>query len=123
MCSRLFASILVAAVFGGCSILPAGTPEVDPHIEISVSARKVQVGDTLTVVGVPVDFGLPYYRLHVDSGTLVTATYEGEVKYGEAQSQIFEVTSVSAEMSQVEFTLTALRPGSVKISISAEFNE
>ena len=82
-------------------------------------ARRVKVGDTLTAVGVPVGIGLPYYTLHLDSNTVATVTYDGQVKYQGAAGQVVEFVSAYATMSQVEFILQALRPGTVQVSISA----
>jgi len=95
-----------------------------PRIEISVDAVSVQVGDTVTLSGVPVNIGLPYYTLTLSSGAAATITYSGEVR-GEvgdgylSRDSIFEIVSAQAEMNQVTFLLRALASGSAEAVISA----
>ena len=117
MRGRVLALVLMLALGAPCGC--AGEGKVDPHIDISVSPSTVPVGETFVVVGEPVDIGLPHYTLIVDSTALLMVTYAGEEKPSDAVSDAVEIVSVAAEMAQVEFTLRALRRGTVKIRINA----
>lgn len=103
---------------------PTVPPVVSPRVEISADVTRVQVGGTLTLSGVPVNIGLPYYTLTLSSGASATVTYSGEVR-GEAgdgylsRDDLFEIVSAQAAMGEVTFLLRALAPGSAEAVISA----
>jgi len=99
--------------------------QVDPHIEILVSPTDVKVGDTLTVVGRPVELGLPYYHLIIrDEGVqqiepIVQVTYDNQVKQLSGTSRVLEFISAEGQMDQATFQLKAVAAGKTTISISA----
>lgn len=94
---------------------PAVTP---PHVEITVEPEIIRVGDTVTITGVPVGIGLPYYTLTLSSGASVTVTYDDALRASSGDT-LFEFVSAHGEMNRVTFTLRALAPGSAEASISA----
>lgn len=99
--------------------------QVDPHIEIMASPTELKVGDTLTVIGRPVELGLPYYNLVVrDEGVqqvepIVQVTYDNQVKPMNGTSQVLEFVSAEGEMNQATFQLKAIAAGQTTVTISA----
>lgn len=89
-----------------------------PFIQISADATEVQVGETVTLTGVPVNIGIPHYTLVLSSGATMTLTYTNQVRDASSDAQ-FEIVSADAEMSRVTFVLQALAPGTVQAVISA----
>lgn len=89
-----------------------------PSIQISTDATQLQVGDTVTLTGIPVNIGIPHYTLVLTSGATITVTYTNQVRDTSSDAQ-FEIVSASAEMSRVIFVLKALAPGTVQAVISA----
>ncbi len=105
---------------------PNETPGyVDPHVEICSSSARVQVGDTVTVMGEPVGIGLPYFTLHaVGPGaapavSLGEVTYDNEFRPSGEHSDAVELVSATGDMHEVAFELRALRPGPVNVWIAA----
>ncbi|NIN05698.1 MAG: hypothetical protein GTO43_04875 [Armatimonadetes bacterium] len=92
---------------------------MDPQVEIRLGETTVPVGGTLTVVGRPVEIGLPYFYLYIDSTKIAKATYNGEVSLREMPERAFEIIAVSSTISQVEITLRALTAGSFHVCIGA----
>jgi hypothetical protein len=88
-------------------------------VEICASATTLQVGDAVTIVGVPVDIGLPYYQLSLDDEPIVRVTYEGQVTRLEGTNAVFELVSAEGTMRQVTFVLRAQATGTVKAAIGA----
>ena len=124
-----YARALVVTEVGAESV-PSGSPleladyDVDPHVEISMSTTQLGVGDYLSVVGLPVDIGAPYYSLFIDHEWILTVSDSGEVVDSSdgikaAGEQIFDVVSFSAQPWEVEFQLEARRTGIVTIYIAA----
>lgn len=95
-----------------------------PRVEISADSVRVEVGAALTLSGVPLNIGLPYYTLTLSSGASATMTYFGELR-GEvgdgylSRDDLFEIVSAQAAMGEVTFLLRALAPGSAEAVISA----
>lgn len=104
------------------TVAPAGIPdpptrEVDPHVEISVSATTVRVGERFTVVGVAHDIGQAWFTLHIYREVMEVrppAAMEGPGNEADVR-----VVSAQAAYSQVEFLLEALEPGIVEVRVSA----
>ncbi len=98
---------------------------VDPHLEICASAATLRVGDTLTITGVPVDIGLPYYMLLVKDGDSAIYTHVSEVTYENKPrgdplpSALFEFVSAQASMREVTFVIRATHSGTATVRISA----
>ncbi len=99
--------------------------QVDPHVEILASPTELKVGDILTVIGRPVELGLPYYNLTVrDDGVqqvepIVQVTYDNQVKAMGGTSQVLEFVSAEGEMNQATFQLKAIAAGETTVTISA----
>ncbi|MEP7290813.1 MAG: hypothetical protein ABI835_03470 [Chloroflexota bacterium] len=92
-------------------------------IAISADAILVPVGGTITLTGIPLNIGLPYYTLTLSSGAVATITYQGEVISAVSDGYLsrddhFEIMSADANMGQVIFLLRALMPGSEDAMIS-----
>ncbi len=124
----LFAFMLVAcplAFWLGWAAAPPPPPAAaEPSVMLSADSPRVRVGDTLTLTGVPVNIGLPYYTLTLSSGAALTITYAGEVTPpgvdgALARDSIFEIVSAQAALNRVSVVLRALAPGSVEAVISA----
>ena len=97
---------------------PTLSPQIEPYVEISVDTTSISTGDTFTVAGMALNIGLPLYRLHLDSGLVAEATYEGQVNWFESHVGLpFELVSTSATLERVEFELRARSPGAFRISI------
>ncbi|MGB8649014.1 MAG: hypothetical protein WCF84_27505 [Anaerolineae bacterium] len=111
------------------TFMPGGpspkTGAVDPHIELCASAATIRVGETLTLTGVPVDIGLPYYILSVrDTGSgefaqLAGVTYENRPNGLAQPSAMFEFVSAKGSMREVTFVLRARQAGAAIVYISA----
>jgi len=109
--------------------VPAGpsarTGQVDPHVEICASTQALKVGDTVTVIGVPVDIGLPYYDLAIkDSGMaeyaqIVQVTYDNKMKNWTGTSAVLEFVSAEGKMNRVVFVLRARAAGITQVRINA----
>ena len=109
---------------------PSGSSEqpryVDPHVEVCSSADAIPVGGFLTIVGQPVDVGLPVYTLRVRDESeegfadLVRVSYNGEIEAQfEDASRVFEFVSAEADMHRVTFVLYAAAPGVAEFTIYA----
>lgn len=128
--SLIFLSILcpLALLFAGLMPFSTASSAMMPtpvvvttaaSIQISADATEVQVGDTLTITGVPVGIGIPYYTLTLSSGAQVTVTYYNELRDVLDSDAQFEIISAVGEMNSVTFTLRALAPGTIRAAISA----
>ena len=80
----------------------------------------------VTIMGYPVDLGLPYYTLlyrnDPDAGKpawILEVTYDNQVKRLVEGTEPLEFVSVAASNSWVEIVLRAVRPGSAAYFISA----
>jgi len=98
--------------------------QVDPHVEICASTTRVKAGDFVTILGKPVDIGLPYYTLSIqDSGALEAAlievTYDNQARPSRGASRVFEFESAHGEMNQVTFVLRAQAAGTAEVRIGA----
>jgi hypothetical protein len=100
------------------TLTPVMPPVLAPRIEISATAQTLKVGDTVTLTGIPVGIGIPYYTLKLSSGGSFTVTYTDEIR-DSTPDALFEVVEAHAEMNLVTFTLRALAPGSADATISA----
>jgi hypothetical protein len=98
--------------------------QVDPHVEMLVNPTTVKVGDMLTVIGRPVELGLPYYYLIVrDEGVqqvepVARVTYDNQLQAMTGSSQLLEFVSAQGKMDQVTFQLKAVAAGQTTITIS-----
>jgi len=105
----------------------AATPRlIDPHIEICASSTKTKVGQLVTIMGYPVDLGIPYYRLmsrsDPDAGDpiwMLEVTYENQIRYVEEDAQPLEVVFAEGKPWWVEIVLRAVRPGAAEYYIVA----
>jgi hypothetical protein len=101
------------------------SPASDPQVNVDVSQSTLKVGDTLTVLGTPVDIGLPYYYLVLrdegvqDDPPVVQVTYDNQVTPQDGSSQVLEFVSAEGQMNQVKFVLRAISPGVTTITINA----
>lgn len=95
-----------------------------PRVEISAGpggadSQVVQVGTEITLTGVPVGIGMPYYTLYLNSQPALTVTYNGQITYQQFPDVPVTFASASASNSRVEFTLQVVHPGTVELSIGA----
>lgn len=99
--------------------------EFDPHVIIEVERTELVLGEMLTIVGRPVQIGKPYYSLSVrdegvqDEQLLAYVSYENEVVQASGTSQILEIVSAQANMTQVDFVLHATGIGVTTVTIVA----
>jgi hypothetical protein len=106
-------------------MIPQVTEEIDPYIEIDASQFELQVGEVITVTGTPIQLGLPYYYLYLrdegvqDVAPVAQVTYEDQFTVGEGISQVLDLVSIQADMSQVVIVLRAKAPGVTTLSIQA----
>lgn len=107
-------------------VAPDGTVDVvDPHIALCASATTVAAGQVVTLTGLAVDIGLPYYSVMAQDQTavqpaeLARITYGNESKLFEQASQLVQVIDVNADMEHVQVALRALQPGTVQLWINA----
>ena len=97
---------------------------VDPHVEICASGATLHAGETLTLTGLAVDVGLPYYTLFVkqdqaDWQPVAAVTYENVSRGPTKSTPLFQFTSAKGSMRQATFVLHALGPGEAEFRISA----
>lgn len=99
---------------------------VDPHVEICATRTTLAAGDSLTIVGLAVDIGLPIYRLTAspqeagESITLAAIQYDNAPRPQETgTSPQLEITGMSADMQRVQFELKATAPGAIDLTITA----
>ncbi len=97
---------------------------VDPHVETCATRTSLAVGDSLTLTGIAVDFGLPVYRLIGASEgasepiTLAVVQYDNQPGPQEAGTVPgLEVTNMSGDMQRVQFELRATAPGTIDLVI------
>lgn len=104
---------------------------VDPHVEMCASMTTLAVGQTLSVVGQPVDLGLPIYMLRArDAGSgaftdLVRVSYTGGIEgQDKGASRVLEFVSVEADITHAVFVLHAAAPGvtELEINVSGEIH-
>ncbi|HSF82038.1 MAG TPA: hypothetical protein VLA49_12430 [Anaerolineales bacterium] len=99
--------------------------EFDPHVIIEVDRDNLSVGETVTIIGRPVQIGLPYYSLTArDEGVqddlpLASVSYDNVYAQGVGASQTLEFVSVQADMTQVTFMLRARAAGVSTVTIHA----
>jgi hypothetical protein len=107
---------------------PAATQEsiVDPRVEILVSKTTLQVGESVTIVGQPIDIGLPNYSLDIrdegvqDAPPLVKVTYDNQVESFEDSSNVLSFVSAEGQTNQGTFVLQAKAEGKATVTITAE---
>ncbi len=114
---------------GAPTYVPGGPVEhsafVDPHIEICSSTATVAAGQTVSVIGAPVDIGLAYYTLSIkddampDWAAVVMVTYGDEERGLTQRGEVFTLVSAQGSMNQATFVLRARRAGSAQFRISA----
>ncbi len=98
---------------------------VDPRVELVASATTLKVGEILTIKGVPVDIGLPYYYLVIrddgvqDMDPMMMVTNENLLKFQDGSSAVFEFVSAEGSNNQVLVELRAKAPGVTTVSIDA----
>ncbi len=98
---------------------------VDPHIAFCASQTTVAVGQVLTLTGLAVDIGLPYYSVMVQDSSaaqpveLARITYNQESKIFGQASQLVQVISLTADMKHIEVILRPLKSGTIPIWITA----
>lgn len=98
---------------------------VDPRIEINAGPTALKIGDFITLEGMPVDLGLPYYELILrDEGVqgaepVVRVTYENMVTPLSGSSAVLELVSAQGEMGKATFVLRAKAVGVTTVTIQA----
>jgi hypothetical protein len=98
---------------------------VDPHIEMQASQTSLKIGDFVTLEGVPVDLGLPYYELVLrdqgvqDAEPVVRVTYENIITPLRGSSAVLELVSAEGEMGKATFVLRAKAAGVTTATIQA----
>lgn len=97
----------------------------DPYVDVTASPNTtLKVGDTLTVIGKPVEIGLPTYDLNVrDDGvenapSLVQVTFENKITTLTGASAVLELVSSKASLDQVTFVLRAKAAGTTTVTIN-----
>ncbi|MBU0491642.1 MAG: hypothetical protein KKA73_26750 [Chloroflexi bacterium] len=121
----VWSTLFVVMVLVGCTlptpidVTPVPDSSVNPHIVISASAATIQVGDTVTITGVPVGIGLPYYNLYLDDQAIARVTYSGEARPEGGTNPVLEFVSATGAMRQAQFVLRATSAGTVTARINA----
>lgn len=114
-----------ATVTPGTPEPPSAPEEIDPYIEIGAWQTELRVGEVITVTGAPIQLGLPYYYLYLrdegiqDVPPIAQVTYENQLTLGDGVSQVLELVSLQADMSQVVIVLRAKAPGITTLNIQA----
>jgi hypothetical protein len=110
---------------GGAPAEQATPLPVDPRVEVTASGTTLKVGDLVTIKGVAVDIGLPYYYLVVrddgvqDMPPLVMVTFENILTVQDGSSQVVEFVSAEGNNNEVTFELRAKAAGVTTVSINA----
>jgi len=97
------------------------TRVVDPYVTVCADRATLAVGETLTLEVQSFDIGLPYFRMSVAAGTerpveIGVTTYMGPMTPG-APFTGLELLAATGTMSQAEFTLRALQPGTYSLTV------
>ncbi|HSD82930.1 MAG TPA: hypothetical protein VLG46_03680 [Anaerolineae bacterium] len=98
---------------------------VDPHIALCGSGTTVAVGQVMTLTGLAVDIGLPYYSVMVQEPSatqpaeLARITYNQESKIFEQASQLVQVIGLTADMKHIQVILRPLQSGTIQIWLTA----
>jgi hypothetical protein len=98
---------------------------VDPRIEIKADPTNLKIGDFITLEGMPVDLGLPYYELVLrdedvqNADPVVRVTYENMVTPLSGSSAVLELVSAQGEMGKATFVLRAKAAGVTTVTIQA----
>jgi hypothetical protein len=86
----------------------------------------IRVGETVTVIGMQVDIGMPYFQLYIqDEGATpgdslaLPLTYLGQVSGVTGSSAVFEVIAAQADLNEAVFVLRGRVPGAVQVWIRA----
>ncbi|HEX7975183.1 MAG TPA: hypothetical protein VF498_12300 [Anaerolineales bacterium] len=122
-------NIFMPSISSGTSITgtePSATIiPVDAYVDVTASPNTtLKVGESLTVVGKPVEIGLPVYELNVrddgveDAPSMVQATYENKITPLTGTSAVLELVSTEASLDQVTFVLRAKAPGITAVTIN-----
>lgn len=108
---------------------PADIPNIpsgfDPHVILEMNADSINIGDTLIVVGRPVQIGSPTYYLVVrdegvqDAPPMFEITFENVTTKGTGTSQILEFLTAQADTYQATFSLRAKALGRTTVTIVA----
>jgi hypothetical protein len=97
----------------------------DPHVDVQADKTTLKVGETLTIVGVPVEISNPSYEINVrDAGvenmpSLAGVTYNNQVTQLGGSSGVLEFVSAEGGLEQVKFVLRAKAPGSTTVTVIA----
>ena len=97
----------------------------DPHVEVQADQTTLKVGETLTIVGRPVEISNPSYEISVrDAGveninSLARVTYNNQVTPLEPSSGMLEFVSAEGGLEQVKFLLRAKAPGRTTVTVIA----
>ncbi len=109
---------------GSPTALPENT--VDPRVEILVSKTSLQVGETVTIVGQPIDISATDFSLDIrdegvqDAPPLVKVTSDNQVGTFENSSDILDLVSAEGQTNQATFILQAKAEGKTTVTITAE---
>ena len=101
------------------------TGQVDARVELLASSTNIKVGETVTILGFPVDLSLPSYYLIVrDEGVqsdspLAVVSFENKFVKLDGSSKMLAVVSGEGSQEQASFVLQGLSPGITTITISA----
>lgn len=105
---------------------PAATPspQINPRIELRVSATSIKVGETLTVTAQAVDLGLPIFSVRVKDGNgdfqqLALITYDNKTREVKDLSKLLEFVSGSGGLNQATLVFRGRAVGTASIQINA----
>ncbi len=99
--------------------------DFDPHVILEVERTTLYQGELLTIIGRPVQIGMPYYSLTVrdegvqDEQPLASVSFNNEIAQGSGTSQILELVSIQADMTQVTCVVRAIGMGVTTVTIIA----
>lgn len=119
-----------ATVFGVPTLTSAPpstmTPssQVNPRIELRLSATTIKMGEAVTVTAQAIDLGLPIFYIRVKDGTgdfqeLVQITYDNKTRNAKDVSKILEFVSGSGGLNQATLVLRGRAAGTASLQVNA----
>jgi hypothetical protein len=98
--------------------------QVNPRIELRLSAATIKVGDTVTVTAQAIDLGLPIFYIRVKDGTgdfqeVAQITYDNKTRSVKDVSKILEFVSGSGGLNQATIVLRGRAAGAASLQINA----
>ncbi len=98
--------------------------QINPRIELRVSARSIRVGETLNVTAQAIDLGLPIFSIRVKDDTgdfqqLAQITFDNKTRDVKDVSKILEFVSGSGGLTQATLVFRGRAAGAASIQINA----